>query len=98
MTADASRQMFKELQRILRPGGIYYPMDLASRRPLPKPTALQKWSLWWNQRWNDEVWFYEYHGMDFDHDLKQAGLDVRQANASGMGGGGGVNVLAVKRA
>ncbi len=96
MTADASRAMFKELRRILRPGGLYFPMDLASRRPLPKPTALQKWNLWWNQRWNDEVWFYDYHGMDFDGDLKRAGLEVRQAGATGMGGGGGANVLAVK--
>jgi len=95
VTADVSKQIFSEINRVLRPGGLYYPLDLSSRRPRPKENAWYKYNRWWNHRWNGEVWMLEYDRLDFDGEMRAAGLDVGNAPGSGAFGGG-ANVVATK--
>ncbi|MBM3515300.1 MAG: class I SAM-dependent methyltransferase, partial [Alphaproteobacteria bacterium] len=97
-TEEASRAIFKEAHRILRPGGHYYPIDLytGSNRK-PNTTAYGRYNDWVQHRWNHEPWWLEYRDMNFEGDLRAAGFDVSDAGPPAHAGDK-ANVIAVKRA
>ncbi len=78
MTKAASEAAIAEAHRILRPGGVFFPMDLWSRSPRPGRRAFQKYSYWFNHRWNDEVWFLEYAELDIEGTMACVGFDVNE--------------------
>ncbi len=73
---QASRDVFAEAHRVLRPGGLYFPQDIytGGYGGLSGPFSL--YQEWKNHRWNNEVWWYEYKGLDFAGDMKRVGFDV----------------------
>jgi ubiquinone/menaquinone biosynthesis C-methylase UbiE len=75
VTADAAKQIVKETARVLRPGGVFYPVDFYTGAP-PLKTAYAKFHAWWDHRWNDEVWRIEYAELDFKKVIRDAGLDL----------------------
>ncbi len=78
LTKKASEAAIAEAHRILRPGGVFFPMDLWSRSPRPGRQAYQKYTYWWNHRWNDEVWFLEYAELDMEGTMAKVGFDVNE--------------------
>ncbi|MDX2221448.1 MAG: class I SAM-dependent methyltransferase, partial [Rhodospirillaceae bacterium] len=54
------RAIIHEAWRTLRPGGIWYPMDIYTTGN-PPTSAYSKFSSWYNHRWNAEVWWLEYY-------------------------------------
>ena len=56
-----------EAERLTRPGGVYYPVDFNSGGT--KSTARSMYGRWWDHRWNNEVWSFEYHSLDFTQEI-----------------------------
>ena len=76
VTADASREIFKEVYRTLRPGGIYYPIDtIHTSRDAPRD-AWGRYRQYLNWRWNHEDWNMEWMLMDPVGAMRDAGLIV----------------------
>jgi ubiquinone/menaquinone biosynthesis C-methylase UbiE len=76
--ADVSRAIFKEANRILRPGGIYFPIDFYTGGRRGVPGAYSQYQEWKDHRWNNEVWRIEYKDMDFAGDMERAGFNVNK--------------------
>ncbi len=103
MESDANRAMIKEVQRILRPGGVFYPIDLYSASP-PSKQAWDRYRTWWTYRWNGEHFYLDYGSMGFNDHMRKVGLKVDEkagppgsmtaGNYSAMGAAR--NVVAIK--
>ena len=74
--AEVSRAIFREAHRILRPGGIYYPIDFYSGGRRGVPGAFSQYQEWKDHRWNNERWRLEYASMDFASDMEDVGFIV----------------------
>ena len=74
--AEVSRAIFREAHRILRPGGIYYPIDFYSGGRRGVPGAFSQYQEWKDHRWNNERWRLEYASMAFASDLEDVGFIV----------------------
>ena len=72
---DISIDIVNEAFRILRPGGLFFPIDFLTGGTTPNNAwfTLKKWI---DHRWNNEVWRMEYKGMDFAGDMEKAGFKV----------------------
>ena len=79
--AHISRAVFAEAHRVLRPGGLYFPIDFytGGRRGVPGPYS--QYVEWKDHRWNNEVWRMEYKEMDFAGDMERVGFDVNKEGA-----------------
>lgn len=76
--ADISRAVFKEANRVLRPGGLYFPIDFYTGGRRGVPGAFSQYQEWKDHRWNNEVWRIEYKEMDFAGDMESAGFNVNK--------------------
>ena len=80
--ASATRTIVKEVHRITRPGGVFQSVDFpAEQRP---PTPYRSFRRWWDHRWNNEVWRYEFQDLHFPNEIANAGFAVRKSK-KGMG-------------
>ncbi|MSO99413.1 MAG: class I SAM-dependent methyltransferase [Rhodospirillaceae bacterium] len=80
LPADITRKVIAEAHRVTRPGGVYYPLDFNSggvRSP-----AHGMYGRWWDHRWNNEVWSFEYHNMDFTAEIAKRFSMVKNAKAA----------------
>lgn len=72
MPADVTRKVIAEAQRTTRPGGVYYPIDFITGGSKMIPRYM--FGRWWDHRWNNEIWSFEYHGMNFDDEIAARGF------------------------
>lgn len=84
MPADKVRELVRESFRILRPGGVYYPLD-SYTGDQPRNNALAKYNAWRNYRWNHEVWWMEYYELDLAQAMREAGFEVDENGPAGRG-------------
>lgn len=73
MPADVTRQVIAETQRVTRPGAVFYPVDFNTGGSKMIPRAL--FARWWDHRWNNEVWSFDYHAMNFDAEIQARGFE-----------------------
>jgi len=86
VTEEAAGQIVAETSRILRKGGLFYPIDFYTARPSPR-TAWEHFQAFWNHRWNNEDWMLEYARFDMEGSMKKSGLKVlRQGSGGGPAG------------
>lgn len=78
MPAEISRQTVRETYRILRPGGVFFPIDFYTGENKPSKSAHQKFRHWWDHRWNNEVWWDEYDDLDLFAEMKSAGFEATE--------------------
>ena len=96
------RGIIGEAYRTLRPGGIFFPIDLFTSNP-PSETAFGKFWAWRDYRWNEEVWRMEYTNLDMAGEMRRVGFKVeqgpvvRRGNLYAAGGPGG-NIMGIKPA
>lgn len=74
---QGSKDIIKEVGRVLRPGGVFSPTDTNT----PPPTVKAKYTLWYNYRWNHEDWYADWHSVDFAGEIKKSGMKVEQKKA-----------------
>ncbi|MCB2107314.1 MAG: class I SAM-dependent methyltransferase [Rhodobacteraceae bacterium] len=77
VTAEKAKEIIKESFRVLRPGGVFYPIDFYTGAPAPKD-AYGLYRQWWDHRWNNEVWRLEYANLDFFGAMREAGFEVNE--------------------
>ncbi|MDO8864188.1 class I SAM-dependent methyltransferase [Haliea sp. E1-2-M8] len=70
--ADVTRQAIAEVQRVSRPGAVYYPIDFITGGREGPPRSM--FGRWWDHRWNNEPWTLEYHAMDFEDEIGTRGF------------------------
>jgi len=76
LTQEASKAVFREAHRVARPGGYYYPIDFRSARQAIRPSAYGKFQMWWDHRWNAEVWSMEFRALAFEDEMEKVGLKL----------------------
>ena len=102
---QATYDIIQESARLVRPGGIYFPVDSRTSPTTSyeaEKRAYGRVAMWINHRWNHERWTLEYRGSDFFGEMRRAGFIL---NAEGpeaaiypRGTGGPKNVVGVKPA
>ncbi len=75
-TAEA-KKILAEVRRILRPGGVFFPVDFKTYAQAT-PSASGRFNQWWDHVYNNEVWTEEYRSSDFIQMMKDAGLTVNE--------------------
>lgn len=99
VTGEASKQIFKEIQRVLRPGGIFRPADSGINGYAQTPQG--KVHTYVSQRVNHEVWMLEWANLDRLTAMRDTGLKVDPNGAANGDGGAGwwlksINLVATK--
>jgi ubiquinone/menaquinone biosynthesis C-methylase UbiE len=94
VTAQAAARIIAETERILRPGGVFYPIDFYTGGA-PPARPLARYTSWWDHRWNNEVWRMEYAALDFAGAMRQARFTVKDGPPAELGRGK-TNVMGVK--
>lgn len=96
VTAEAQDKIIAEAMRILRPGGVFFPMDFRTGKQAATNTAYRKFSTWWDHRWNGEPWRFEYASRDFGDLVASYGFEVDESVPAARRGHGAI--MAVKPA
>lgn len=76
-------KIMQEVARVLRGGGVYFPVDFYTSFAPPKD-AFGKFRRWWDHRWNGEPWALEHMDYDLAKDLTASGLTVDENGPSAM--------------
>jgi SAM-dependent methyltransferase len=74
VTGEASRKIIAEAHRILRPGGVFYPMDF--NITANEEGAFRRYAEWKDHHWNNERWRMEHAALDWDGEMRKAGFAV----------------------
>ncbi len=82
VTADAARKIMAETGRILRPGGVFYPLDF---NPVTAPSPGRIYSTWLDHRYNTEPWRLQWtQQVDVADAMRKGGLAVDDQRAPGQ--------------
>jgi ubiquinone/menaquinone biosynthesis C-methylase UbiE len=76
--AAVAEEIVGEAYRVLRPGGIYYPVDVYTGAAPPQD-PFSRFLEWWNYRWNNERWLMEYRELDLAHVMRKVGFHVDES-------------------
>jgi len=80
VSPEATIEVLKESFRILRPGGVFYPMDFYTGSE-PGKGVFTTFRQWWDSRWNGEPWRLEYAKLGFEgfnQLMRDVGFDVNE--------------------
>ena len=94
--AEVAKGIINEAYRTLRPGGIFFPIDLFTGNP-PAKSAYGKFWAWRDYRWNAEVWRLEYMALDMPAVMREVGFEVDE-NGPPARRGARRNIIGVKPA
>jgi ubiquinone/menaquinone biosynthesis C-methylase UbiE len=94
VSGPANKAIMDETARILRPGGVFYPIEIRDNRP--KLTGYHGFWQRWNTRWNYEVWMLDHVATDYPAELTRRGFTVSGNPASRTGTS--ANIMAVRGA
>ena len=84
VTSEASKQIYSEMHRILRPGGVFYRIDFNQKFPNSITTT---YAVWKDHRWNNERWRLEYASLDAADELAKAGFNTNDLSEPSGGFG-----------
>jgi ubiquinone/menaquinone biosynthesis C-methylase UbiE len=80
VTAEASRKIIQEAHRILRPGGVFYPIDFNFNLV---HSPIGTYMSWIDHRWNNEPWRLQYASLDFAGEMQKVGFAVEDKSEKG---------------
>ena len=96
VSAAATDGIVAEAFRVLRPGGVYVPVDHRTGKQLPKRDAATNFFVWLDHKVNNEVWRPDFESRDFADVIRDAGFDVDESVPPARFGTGAI--LATKQA
>ena len=73
---EISKKLVNEVNRILRPGGLFFPIDFQTGAYKGAESAWARYMQFKDHRWNEEVWRQEYGKLNFPQALSDAGFKV----------------------
>ncbi|MEE2704868.1 MAG: class I SAM-dependent methyltransferase [Pseudomonadota bacterium] len=73
---DISKKVVAEVNRILRPGGVFFPIDFQTGAYKGAESAWARYMQFKDHRWNEEVWRQEYGKFNFPQAMREAGFKV----------------------
>lgn len=77
VTAEKTKEIIAESFRILRPGGVYFPIDFETGVGRGRQRDnYGKFGGWRDHRWNEEVWRPDYSSVDFNGEMQNVGFEV----------------------
>ncbi|MEQ8736500.1 MAG: class I SAM-dependent methyltransferase [Rhodospirillaceae bacterium] len=79
VTSEAQDKIIAEAKRILRPGGVFFPMDFQTGKQAPKSNVYRSFSIWQDHKFNGEPWRVEYASRDFGDVIRAHGFDVDES-------------------
>lgn len=82
-SAKEAKATMREVKRVLRPAGVFYPTDLPNGKQLPKRTAVANFAQWIDHKINHERWRVEWEDADFAQILRRTGFDVDETVEKG---------------
>lgn len=75
--AEKTKEIINEAYRVLRPGGVYFPIDFQTGAGRGRrDNAYGNFTRWRDHRWNEEVWRLEYASVDFNGEMRKTGFEV----------------------
>lgn len=75
--AEKTKEIINEAYRVLRPGGVYFPVDFQTGAGRGRrDNAYGNFTRWRDHRWNEEVWRLEYATVDFNGEMRKTGFEV----------------------
>ena len=90
VSPEGTAAMVKEAWRITRPGGVYYPIDFKLTNA-PRRTAYGMYRLWWDHRWNNEVWSLKFRQNGLPDLIRNAGFVLNENEPVALPGFGVLN-------
>ena len=96
VSAAATDDIVAEAFRVLRPGGVFFPIDHRTGKQLPKRDAVTNYFVWMDHNMNNEVWRPDFESRDFADVIGEAGFDVDETVSAARFGTGAI--LATKPA
>jgi SAM-dependent methyltransferase len=99
VSPEGTVEVLKESLRVLRPGGVFYPMDFYTGSG-PGKGVYSSFRQWWDSRWNGEPWRLEYAKLGFEgfnQLMRDAGFEVNE-NGPPSGRRAKRNVVGIKPA
>ncbi len=91
--AAATDNVIAEAFRILRPGGVFYPIDHATGKQAPKTTAKTKFWAFNDRAINNEVWRDAFEARDFAALNRKAGFVVDETLRPAVWGTGSIKAV-----
>ena len=88
VTSEAQDKIIAEVKRILRPGGVFFPIDFRTGKQAGDDSPYKQFFVWWDHVYNGEPWRVEYASRDFADVIRSHGFDVNEdipAARRGMG-------------
>jgi ubiquinone/menaquinone biosynthesis C-methylase UbiE len=74
VSRPACSEIMKEINRVLRPGGVFFPMEVKMVRPEAKRTAFGRFMNWFTQNGINERWYMDYMDTDYTAEIRAAGM------------------------
>ena len=98
VTEDATYKIIQEAERVLRPGGVYYPVDFYTNpnRKAQDGRAWRRIRDWMTYRWNHERWLYEYQRADFEGEMRRVGFALNRDESTDSMFGRSRNIVGIK--
>lgn len=87
---QATDGIIAETFRILRPGGVYYPIDHPTGKQAPKKTVSTNFWAFNDRAINNEVWRDAFEARDFAQLLRDAGFEVDESLRPAVWGTGSI--------
>ncbi|MDX2145400.1 MAG: class I SAM-dependent methyltransferase [Rhodospirillaceae bacterium] len=87
---EGTAAQVKEAMRIVRPGGIYYPLDF-KLTGAPRRTAYGLYRGWMDHRWNNEVWTQKFRANGLPDMIRKAGFELNEKEPELLRGFGVLN-------
>jgi ubiquinone/menaquinone biosynthesis C-methylase UbiE len=93
VNAAATDEIVAEAFRILRPGGIFYPIDHPTGKQAPKKTVSNKFWAFNDRAINNEVWRADFESRDFAEIIRKAGFVVDESLPPAVWGTGSIKAV-----
>ncbi len=90
VSPEGTSALIREAYRITRPGGVFYPIDFRLTNAVRR-NAAGLYRLWWDHRWNNEVWSLKFRQNGTPQQIRDVGFELNETGPVALAGFGVLN-------